>query len=175
MVFNQTTDGVYAGTVSGTGSLEKAGAGALQLLGPNTYTGGTVISAGSLVGNTASLQGDVVDNATLIFDQATDDTFAGTVSGTGSVIKQGTGALTLVAPNTYSGGTTVASGSLIGTTASLQGDIVNNAVLVFDQAGDGTYAGNVSGSGALIKQGAGALTLQGGNSYLAAPPSTRVR
>ncbi len=125
-----------------------------------------MISAGSLVGNTASLQGDVVDNATLIFDQATDDTFAGTVSGTGSVIKQGTGALTLVAPNTYSGGTTVASGSLIGTTASLQGDIVNNAVLVFDQAGDGTYAGNVSGSGALIKQGAGALTLQGGNSYL---------
>ncbi|OLI96098.1 autotransporter-associated beta strand repeat-containing protein [Xanthomonas oryzae] len=166
LVFNQTTDGVYAGTVSGTGSLEKAGAGALQLLGPNTYTGGTVISAGSLVGNTASLQGDVVDNATLIFDQASDDTFAGTVSGTGSVIKQGTGALTLVAPNTYSGGTTVASGSLIGTTASLQGDIVNNAVLVFDQAGDGTYAGNVSGSGALIKQGAGALTLQGGNSYL---------
>ncbi|KFA06840.1 hypothetical protein KWM_0115840, partial [Xanthomonas vasicola pv. musacearum NCPPB 2005] len=166
LVFNQTTGGVYAGTVSGTGSLEKAGAGVLQLLGPNTYTGGTVISAGSLVGNTTSLQGDVVDNATLVFDQASDGAFAGVVSGTGSLIKQGTGALTLLAPNTYSGGTTIASGSLIGTTASLQGNIVDNAVLVFDQATDGTYAGNVTGSGTLIKNGVGALTLDGVNGYL---------
>ncbi|WP_173399589.1 autotransporter-associated beta strand repeat-containing protein, partial [Xanthomonas vasicola] len=127
---------------------------------------GTVISAGSLVGNTTSLQGDVVDNATLVFDQASDGAFAGVVSGTGSLIKQGTGALTLLAPNTYSGGTTIASGSLIGTTASLQGNIVDNAVLVFDQATDGTYAGNVTGSGTLIKNGVGALTLDGVNGYL---------
>ncbi|TQV04142.1 hypothetical protein DB813_18245, partial [Xanthomonas perforans] len=166
LVFNQTTGGVYAGAVSGTGSLEKTGSGVLQLLGANTYTGGTVISAGSLVGNTTSLQGDVVDNATLIFDQASDGVFAGAVSGTGSVIKQGAGALTLVAPNTYSGGTTIASGSLIGTTDSLQGNIVDNAVLVFDQATDGTYAGNVTGSGVLVKNGTGTLTLDGVNGYL---------
>lgn len=166
LVFNQAAGGVYAGAVSGSGSLEKTGSGVLQLLGANTYTGGTVISAGSLVGNTTSLQGDVVDNATLIFDQASDGAFAGVVSGTGSVIKQGAGALTLVAPNTYSGGTTIASGSLIGTTDSLQGNIVDNAVLVFDQATDGTYAGNVTGSGVLVKNGTGALTLDGVNGYL---------
>ncbi|AKC78278.1 outer membrane protein [Xanthomonas arboricola] len=166
LVFNQNTGGVYAGTLSGTGSLQKAGTGALQLLGPNTYTGGTVISAGSLIGNTTSLQGNIVDNATLVFDQASDGVFAGAVSGTGSVVKQGAGALTLVAPNTYSGGTTIASGSLIGTTTSLQGNIVNNATLVFDQAGDGTFAGNITGSGTLIKNGAGALTLDGVNAYL---------
>uniref|UniRef100_UPI003F80D3E5 autotransporter-associated beta strand repeat-containing protein n=1 Tax=Xanthomonas sp. 0924 TaxID=2835534 RepID=UPI003F80D3E5 len=166
LVFNQNTGGVYAGTLSGTGSLQKAGTGALQLLGPNTYTGGTVISAGSLIGNTTSLQGNIVDNATLVFDQASDGVFAGAVSGTGSVVKQGAGALTLVAPNTYSGGTTIASGSLIGTTTSLQGNIVNNATLVFDQAGDGTFAGNITGSGTLIKNGAGAVTLDGVNAYL---------
>lgn len=166
LVFNQATGGVYAGTVSGTGSLEKVGTGVLQLIGPNSYTGGTVVSAGTLIGNTTSLQGNVVDNGTLVFDQASDGVFAGAVSGTGSVIKQGTGALTLVAPNTYSGGTTIASGSLIGNTTSLQGNILDNAVLVFDQAGAGTFAGNITGSGALIKTGAGALTLDGVNAYL---------
>ncbi len=159
LVFDQAIGGVYAGTVSGTGSLEKAGTGVLQLVGANTYTGGTVVSAGSLIGNTTSLQGNVVDNATLVFDQATDGVFAGAVSGTGGVIKQGAGALTLVAPNTYSGGTTIASGSLIGNTTSLQGSIVDNATIVFDQADDGTFSGNVTGSGTLVKNGAGALTL----------------
>ncbi|MDM7556289.1 autotransporter-associated beta strand repeat-containing protein, partial [Xanthomonas fragariae] len=165
LVFDQAIGGVYAGTVSGTGSLEKAGTGVLQLVGANTYTGGTVVSAGSLIGNTTSLQGNVVDNATLVFDQATDGVFAGAVSGTGGVIKQGAGALTLVAPNTYSGGTTIASGSLIGNTTSLQGNVVDNATLVFDQATDGVFAGAVSGTGGVIKQGAGALTLVAPNTY----------
>ncbi|KHL53832.1 autotransporter-associated beta strand repeat-containing protein, partial [Xanthomonas cannabis] len=166
LVFNQTTGGLYAGVVSGTGSLEKTGAGVLQLTGSNSYTGGTLVSAGSLIGNTASLQGNVVDNATLVFDQATDGTFAGGVSGTGNVVKQGAGVLTLAGTNTYDGGTTIASGTLQGTTASLQGNILDNAVLVFDQAGDGSFAGNISGSGTLIKNGAGAVTLDGVNSYL---------
>ncbi|KTF30106.1 outer membrane protein, partial [Xanthomonas vesicatoria] len=166
LVFNQTTGGVYAGVVSGTGSLEKAGSGTLQLTGANSYTGGTLVSAGSLIGTTDSLQGDVVDNATLVFDQAADGTFTGVVSGTGTVVKQGAGALTLAAANTYSGGTTVAAGTLQGTTTSLQGNILDNAVLVFDQADDGSFAGSVSGSGALIKNGTGAVTLDGANTYL---------
>ncbi len=37
--------------------------------------------------------------------------------------------------------------------------------MVFDQAGNGTYAGVMSGSGTLTKQGAGLLTLTGANSY----------
>ena len=157
---------MYAGVISGTGSVEKTGAGALVLTGANSYTGGTLVSAGSLIGNTTSLQGNVVDNATLVFDQATDGTFAGAISGTGNVVKQGDGVLTLSGSNSYSGGTTIADGTLQGTTSSLQGNIVDNAVLVFDQAGDGTFAGNITGSGTLIKNGTGAVTLDGVNSYL---------
>ena len=162
------TDGnnaAFTGVISGSGGLIKAGAGTLVLTGANTYSGGTTITGGTLVGTTTSLQGDIVNNAALIFDQATNGTFGGVVSGSGTFTKDGAGTLTLTGANSYTGGTTITEGTLVGTTASLQGDIVNNAALVFDQGANGTFAGNVSGSGALTKDGAGTLTLTGANTY----------
>src|SRR4029077_19759446 len=38
----------FAGTINGTGSLEKAGVGTLLLSGSNNYTGGTTVSGGGL-------------------------------------------------------------------------------------------------------------------------------
>jgi outer membrane autotransporter protein len=81
------------------------------------------------------------------------------MSGTGSFTKQGAGNLTLTGANSYGGGTTVAAGTLTGNAASLPGDIVNNAELVFDQTSDGRTTGAITGSGNLTKQGGGALTL----------------
>ena len=56
-------------------------------------------------------------------------------------------------------------GRLPGNAGSLQGNITNNAAVLFDQAGDGTYAGAMSGTGSLTKLGAGTLTLSGINQY----------
>ena len=56
------------------------------------------------------------------------------------------------APTATRGGTTVSGGILQGTTTSLQGNILNNAAVVFNQAGSGTYAGTMSGSGGLTNQ-----------------------
>ena len=165
LVFDQAADGSFAGSVSGSGTLTKQGAGTLILSGTNSYSGGTTIGAGALQGNSANLQGTIVDNAALIFDQASDGTFAGAVSGTGSLTKQGAGMLTLSGTNSYSGGTTISAGTLAGSTSSLQGDITDNATLAFNQANDGTFAGAISGSGSLIKQGAATLTLTGANTY----------
>ncbi|WP_199913533.1 autotransporter-associated beta strand repeat-containing protein, partial [Xanthomonas fragariae] len=155
LVFNQAANEVFTGSITGTGSVIKDGAGALQLNGANGYTGGTSIAAGTLIGDTTSLQGDIANNAALVFDQAIGGVYAGTVSGTGSLEKAGTGVLQLVGANTYTGGTVVSAGSLIGNTTSLQGNVVDNATLVFDQATDGVFAGAVSGTGGVIKQGAG--------------------
>ncbi|WP_238149677.1 autotransporter-associated beta strand repeat-containing protein [Dyella jiangningensis] len=165
LVFNQSTDGVFTGAISGSGALTKTGAGKVTLSGANTYAGGTTISAGILQGDTASLQGAITNNAELVFDQLGAGTFSGVISGSGSVTKQGVGTVALTGANTYTGGTTVAAGALVGSTASLQGNIVDNASLVFDQAAAGTYAGNLSGTGSLTKSGAGVLTLSGISTY----------
>ena len=63
------------------------------------------------------------------------------MSGTGNLTKSGTGTVTLSGANTYSGGTTVSAGSLTGTTDSLQGNIVDNANVTFNQSTSGTYTG----------------------------------
>ncbi|MDX1724562.1 MAG: autotransporter-associated beta strand repeat-containing protein, partial [Pseudomonas sp.] len=165
LAFDQATDGTFNGAVSGSGALRKLGSGTLTLSGSKTYTGGTTISAGTLQGDSTSLQGNILNNATLAFDQATDGTFNGAVSGSGALRKLGSGTLTLSGSKTYTGGTTIGTGTLQGDSTSLQGDIVNNATLAFDQATDGTFNGAVSGSGALRKLGSGTLTLSGLNTY----------
>ena len=151
--------------IDGAGSLTKSGTGILTLTGANTYSGGTIVSTGTLRGNTVSIQGNVTTNAALEFDQSTDDTFADNIDGTGSLTKSNTGELTLTGTNTYSGGTTISGGKLIGNTTSIQGNIINNAILTFNQGTTGTYGGTLSGTGALEKTGAGILTLGGTNTY----------
>ena len=88
-------------------------------------------------------------------------------SGVGGLIKQGAGTLFLTSDNTYTGGTTVESGTLSigdgGTTGSVVGDIQVDApgILAFNRSDDITYADILSGPGAMIKQGKGTLILEG--------------
>jgi len=141
-------DLAIAGVLSGTGSLTKIGIGTLTLTGANSYTGGTTVSAGTLAGNTTTLQGNITNNAAVEFAQASDGTYSGNISGSGSLTKTGAGNLTLAGANSYSGGTTISAGTLAGNTTTLQGNITNNAALAFTQEADGTYAGVLSGNGA---------------------------
>jgi fibronectin-binding autotransporter adhesin len=165
VTFDQADSGTYAGSMSGTGSLTKSGAGAVTLAGSNSYSGGTTVSGGTLIGTTGSLQGAINNNAAVTFDQATNGTYAGNMSGSGSLTKSGTGTVILSGSNSYAGGTTVSAGSLRGTTSSLQGAITNNANVAFNQDVDGTYSGNMLGSGSLSKGGSGTVTLSGNNSF----------
>jgi autotransporter-associated beta strand protein len=166
LVFQQDTEGYYFGNISGSGTLSKLGAGTLYMFDSvNTYTGGTAVDEGRLVGNAASLQGEIANNATVEFAQYEDGVYAGAMSGIGAFVKSGTGLLELTGANTYSGGTTVFDGTLRGTTLSLQGAIVNNATVSFVDAGAATYAGLMSGTGTLAMDGTGTLTLTGANTY----------
>ncbi|MDA0293410.1 MAG: autotransporter-associated beta strand repeat-containing protein [Verrucomicrobia bacterium] len=163
--FNQTAAGTYAGNISGVGSLIKVGAGALTLTGTNTYSGGTTVTSGTLQGNSSNLQGAIVNNATVVFDQAVAGEYAGVMSGRGRLTKSGSGTLTLSAGNQYTGGTTVSGGFLAGTVNSVQGNIVNNAHVQLTEDDTGTYLGAMSGTGVLQKLGGGTLTLTGRNNY----------
>jgi autotransporter-associated beta strand protein len=165
LVFNQTATGTFSHAITGSGSFTKLGVGTLILLGGNTYSGGTTVSAGTLQGNTTSLQGAITDNATLTFDQASPGTFASAISGSGQLIKIGIGSLILTGPNIYGGGTTISAGSMEGNTTSLQGAITDNAALVFNQVGNGTFASLISGSGNMLKIGVGDVVLSVANTY----------
>jgi outer membrane autotransporter protein len=166
-----------SGVISGNGgALIKVGSGTLTLSGANTYTGGTTISAGVLQlgngGTTGSITGNVTDNATLVFSRSNTVVYGGIISGTGAVVIQNTpfvGLTILTGDSTYTGGTTIASGTLVlgtgGTTGSIVGDIVNNGQLTFSRSNDVTFSGLISGSGALTKFGAATLTLTADNTY----------
>jgi fibronectin-binding autotransporter adhesin len=147
------------------GELVLNGGGTLVLAGTNTYSGGTTISAGTLQGDTSSLQGNITDNAALVFNQNSKGTFAGVISGSGELIQGGSGTVILTGANSYSGGTTINAGTLQGDTTSLQGSITDNAALVFNQTTDGSFIGAISGSGTLSKIGTGLLVLDGNNPF----------
>jgi autotransporter-associated beta strand protein len=96
-------------------------------------------------------------------------TYAGSLTGGGSLEKVGTGSLILSGSNSFAGTTTVTGGTLqVGggsTAGSLAGNVVNTAALVFSRSDASTYAGGISGSGGVTKSGAGLLTFSGSNSY----------
>jgi len=162
------------GVVSGSGSLTKTGAGTLTLAGTNTYSGETAISAGTLE-ITGSLGGgvysrNITNNGTLTFNQSGNQTLSGAVNtGTGRLIKNGTGTLTIASNFTHNGGTTVNAGTLQigngGAEGGMTGNITNNANVTFSRSNNTTYGGVISGTGSVTKEGTGTLTLSYSSTY----------
>ncbi|GAB5559230.1 MAG: autotransporter-associated beta strand repeat-containing protein [Synoicihabitans sp.] len=157
-------DVILASAISGTGGLTKAGAGTLTLSGTNSYNGSILNSAGTLQGSSASLQGDIINNASLVFDQSTPGTYSSAITGTGGVTKQGAGTLTLSGTNSYNGNSTVSGGSL---NVSTGGSVTNAQGFIGFGSGDTAsvdVAGNWTNSSHLAAgySGNGSLTIQTG-------------
>ncbi|WP_332119523.1 autotransporter domain-containing protein [Azorhizobium caulinodans] len=169
LTFNRSDAVTFAGAISGTGSLTKAGSGILTLTGANSYTGGTTVSGGTLVGNTTSLTGNIVDNASVVFNQTTTGTYSGVISGTGALTKTGSGTLILTGNSTYTGGTLISEGTLQigngGATGSIIGNVINNATLVFNRSGTYDFPGTITGSGAVIITGGSTVNFTSANGY----------
>ncbi|BDV36763.1 hypothetical protein DSM21852_00160 [Methylocystis bryophila] len=167
------TSSLFSGAISGAGGLVKTGTGAFTLTGANSYTGGTTISSGILqIGNggtTGSIAGDVTNNGTLAFHRSDSVTFGGVISGAGALSQLGSGTLILTAANSYTGGTTISSGTLQigdgGTTGSIAGNVTNNGTLAFYRSDSVTFGGVISGAGALSQFGSGTLILTAANSF----------
>jgi autotransporter-associated beta strand protein len=120
LVFSQSDSMVYSGVVSGSGSLTQNGPGVVTLTGSNTYTGGTMISAGTLqIGDggsgefLASPSVSVANSAALVFNLSDSLAYSGAISGGGGLTQTGSGELILSGSNYYTGGTTVSGGTLV--------------------------------------------------------------
>ncbi|CAG9297436.1 cadherin domain-containing protein [Celerinatantimonas diazotrophica] len=181
------SDVTVSGAISGSGALTHTGERALTLSGNNTFTGGFMLSgSGGVVvadgGNLGSgavtlSQGLTVTGQSItlannfVFDggsmtNANNVTIAGNISGSGSMEKAGAGILNLSGTgNSWSGAATVSAGTLSGTTASLTGNIVNDAAVIFNQSSSGSYSKVISGTGTVTKSGLGAVTFSGANTY----------
>ncbi|MBW8721766.1 MAG: autotransporter-associated beta strand repeat-containing protein [Polaromonas sp.] len=182
------------GGTNGVGiGITKTGAGTLILSGANTYSGGTNLDAGTLSVSSDNKLGDATGaltfNGGILQNTSTftttrdihltgNGTFqtdghltaGGMIDGTGGLTKTGAFALNLLADNTYSGGTTITSGTVQvgdgGTTGSLgTGAVTNNSSLMFRRSDSFTVGNQISGTGRIDKFGSGTLTLTGDNTY----------
>lgn len=180
----------YSGALSGHGSLSFVGTGSTTLLNTNSFTGGISVREGALsVDSSATLgSGPLNLHGAVVLNQASQtvsglsgtgaltlngtaftvnsaqtNTFGGTINGSGSLMTAGTGTLTLNGVNTFSGGTTVASGTLAIGDASSPGARLAGGVNV--QAlgtlmGHGRIDGLLSNSGNVAPGGSvGILTV----------------
>ncbi|EDD2778617.1 fibronectin-binding autotransporter adhesin ShdA [Salmonella enterica subsp. enterica serovar Glostrup] len=157
------SQGTLDNNVTGEGQIVKSGSDELIVTGDNNYSGGTTISGGTLtVDHADSLGSGDIDNSGVL--KVGEGELENTLFGSGSLVKTGTGELTLSGDNTYSGGTTIDDGVLIADHADSLGTgaVANNGVL---QVGEGELKNTLSGTGSLVKIGTGELTLSGDNTY----------
>jgi autotransporter-associated beta strand protein len=200
MRFANPASSTFIAAIRGTaGTLNQTGGGTLILTGTSTFTGTTTIDSGSTLqigagGNGGQFAGNISDSGALIFNKANTTTYAGAVSGNGTVTIGGTGVIVLSGNNSgLTGGLTVNSGSTVAIAADSNLGASSGAVNVnggtirflsttptastrtltlggggsLDTNGnDATVAGPIVGTGALTKKGAGVLTLtNAANSY----------
>ncbi|EDB3647670.1 fibronectin-binding autotransporter adhesin ShdA [Salmonella enterica subsp. enterica] len=159
----ELSQGTLDNNVTGEGQIVKSGSDELIVTGDNNYSGGTTITDGTLIADHAdSLGTGAVANSGVL--QVGEGELENTLSGSGSLMKTGTGELTLSGDNSYSGGTTITDGTLTADHADSLGTgaVANSGVL---QVGEGELENTLSGSGSLVKTGTGELTLGGDNSY----------
>ncbi|ACB75006.1 beta strand repeat-containing protein [Opitutus terrae] len=170
LLLYRSSDLTYGGVISGAGSVTRTGGGATIFTADHTYTGGTTIINGTLqLGNgstSGSVTGDIANAGSVVFNRSNNTTYAGVISGNGSVTKQGAGTLTLTSAHTFTGTTTISAGTLtLNGAGALMGNIVNNAALTFSPSGSRTYAGNLSGTGAVTLNGASTQIFTGAASH----------
>ncbi|MGK9888414.1 autotransporter-associated beta strand repeat-containing protein, partial [Salmonella enterica subsp. enterica] len=134
------SQGTLDNNVTGEGQIVKSGSDELIVTGDNTYSGGTTISGGTLTADHAdSLGTGAVANSGVL--QVGEGELENTLSGSGSLVKTGTGELTLSGDNTYSGGTTITGGTL---TADHADSLVKTGTGELTLSGDNSYSGGTT-------------------------------
>ncbi|MEK3130944.1 fibronectin-binding autotransporter adhesin ShdA [Salmonella enterica subsp. enterica] len=143
------SQGTLDNNVTGGGQIVKSGNDELIVTGANNYSGGTTISGGTLTADHAdSLGTGAIANSGVL--QVGEGELENMLSGSGSLVKTGTGELTLSGDNSYSGATTITDGTLIAANVNAlgSGNIDNSGTLMLDAEGEFNLANVATQSGA---------------------------
>lgn len=148
------------GTTTGIAALTQTAGATFDLAGFST-TIASLSGAGTVqTGSSAA--------ATLTVGDATSTQFAGTIAGSGGLVKTGAGTLTLTGANSHSGGTLISGGTLQlgngGTSGTIGGAVVNDGTLVINRSDNIVFGNALSGSGRFVQAGGGTTTLSGSGS-----------
>ena len=136
---------IYEGTLNLTGSLSPTNS--VSLFGTSTFE-----TASTTIGDLSGDSGTRVQlNGALTMGDASSTTFAGTIEGTGSLIKQGTGTFYLSGTSNYTGSTNVNNGIL-----SVNGAIISPVTV--------NSSGTLKGIGAIQSNVISTGTIRPGNS-----------
>jgi outer membrane autotransporter protein len=188
--FDRSNDYTYAQIISGTGSVEQIGSGTTLLTGDNTYLGGTLVRNGTLQlgegaggGSTGSIVGDIslASPGSIAFNRSNDYTFAGVISGDGTVYQQGAGRTELTSDSSNFIGNTLVNAGILAVNGKLGGsnDVMDSATL----AGAGQVGTTTLHHGSTIAPGnsigtlsvAGGLNQKSGSTYQTQLLSTGAR
>ena len=125
------------------------------------------------VGNTTVSVAENVSPVSTVFENATNAYTLTSAGGFGIaggyVAKNGTGSVTFVTANTYSGNTTISAGTLQLGNGVADGSlaagsaIANSGRLVYNPASPQVVSNAISGAGAVVKKGPGSVALCGAN------------
>lgn len=173
------------GTQIGGGTLAIAGDGSLGLAPAGAYnniqfTGSATLRSDASISLNVNRNISIASGATAHFD-SNGNTFTinGIVNGSGGDvnINGAGGTVILTGANTYTGTTTVSTGTLQigngGSSGTLgAGNVINNSALVFNRASGApnnfVLTNAISGSGTLTQDGANIITISSANSYTGA-------
>jgi autotransporter-associated beta strand protein len=154
----------FAGNLS-NGNLTKAGPGLLILSGDTADGVGLAVNMGTLQGTTHNLKGDIANNGLVVFWQNDDGTYAGNMSGTGSIEKNAANRLTLTGTSTHSGitminegtvvmdGTAARSAYVVGTSGRLTGSGTVGDLLIGGRVAPGSSPGTLTASNVVLSGG----------------------
>ncbi|TSB02382.1 beta strand repeat-containing protein [Sphingorhabdus contaminans] len=162
--YSGTTNVALNNQINGVGTLIKDGSGTVVMnASGNSYSGGTLISAGRLGLNFGDSLGTGIVQINSGAELALGDiTFSNNVQGAGQIIKTSAGATTLSGTNTHSGGISILGGSLNVTGSGALGsgtvNIAAGAALNYTNTNAVTFANGLSGSGSFNKLGTGQLS-----------------
>ena len=160
--------------LAGAGALTWWGPATLTLTGNTSYTGGTNINGGIVVvGSGGTLPTNslisIKSGAKLTYSSSASQTLGGIISGAGSLTKDtNSSVLTLTGANSYTGATTVSTGTLQVGNGGTSGTLGTNSVdvsgtLAFNRSDIFSVDNSIRGNGALNKLGTGTLSLTGDN------------